>query len=175
MTDTAATPCAPQLPPCNVTRWRVATAACLMLLVIAGATQMSMYEQFKAQIGHLQTKLKTAPQLRYVSVLLDDRHMPAQLITFDPKDNFVQIQRLNDVNEGSAESLQLRAIPVSGKPRSLSVVSVRVKTAQLPVTSDMLENINQLANSVESKGGAESGSEPRLPYLFSGVLIQKAL
>jgi len=134
-----------------------------------------MFQQFKAQMEHLQAKMKNLPQIKYVSVLVDDKNAPAQLITFDPLDNFVQIQRVNDIKEGPNDSMQLWAIPTAGKPRSLGVVAPQIKTAQLPATSKMLADITQLAISVENKGGVETGKEPRLPYLFKGALIQKAM
>jgi anti-sigma-K factor RskA len=57
----------------------------------------------------------------------------------------------------------------------LGVVAPQIKTAQIPATSKMLADITQLAISVENKGGVETGREPRLPYLFKGALIQKAM
>jgi hypothetical protein len=62
---------------------------CLIALAIAATTAMSMFQQFKAQMEHLQAKMKNLPQIKYVSVLIDDKNAPAQLITFDPLDNFV--------------------------------------------------------------------------------------
>ena len=162
-------------PPCHTTRWRIATLACLILLAIAAATGVSMMEQFKAQLAHLQTKLKSLPQTRYIAVLLDDKHQPAQLITFDPLDGYLLIQRLNDVKEGQEDSMQLWAIDDSGRPLSLGVISTKIKTAQLPATDQVLSQTKALAVSVENKGGVEAGRPPRLPYLFSGALIRKTL
>lgn len=173
MSDSNQAP-SPQLP-CHATRWRLATLACLILLAIATASGMSMFEQFKAQLSHLQTKLKSVPQLKYIAVLHDDRQQPAQLITFDPQDGFVQIQRLNDVTEGPEESLQLWALDDRGQALSLGVVTPKIKTAQLPASDKILSQASALAISVENKGGVEPGQPPRLPYLFTGVLIQKAL
>lgn len=65
---------------------------------------------------HLQAKMKNLPQIKYASVLVDEKNASAQLITFDPLDNFVQIQRVNDIKEGPNDSMQLRAIPTAGKP-----------------------------------------------------------
>jgi anti-sigma-K factor RskA len=161
--------------PCHATRWRIATLACLILLAIAAASGMSMLEQFKAQLSHLQTKLKSVPQIKYIAVLLDDKHMPAQLLTFDPQDGFLQVQRLNDVKEGQEDSMQLWALDDSGQALSLGVITPKIKTAQLPVSDKILSQASALAISVENKGGVEAGQLPRLPYLFTGVLIQKAL
>jgi len=161
--------------PCHATRWRIATLICLILLALAGATGMSMMEQFKAQLGHLQTKLKSVPQIRFVSVLMDDKHQPAQLITFDTQDGYLLIQRLNDVKEGREESLQLWALDERDRPLSLGIVSPSIKTAQIRVSEAILAQAKSLAISVENKGGVEPGAAPSLPYLFAGALIRKSL
>jgi anti-sigma-K factor RskA len=174
MTESA--PAVPTEPtPCHATRWRIATIICLILLAVAAATGVSMLEQFKAQLTHLQTKLKSVPQIKYVSVLLDNKQLPAQLITFDPQDGFLQIQRLNDVKEGQEDSMQLWALDANGQALSLGVLTTKIKTAQLPATDSILSQAAGLAVSVENKGGVEPGSQPRLPYLFTGALIKKAL
>lgn len=162
-------------PPCHATRWRIATIICLILLTLAGATGMSMMEQFKAQLTHLHGKLKSVPQLKYIAILNDEQHQPALLVTFDPQDGYVQIQRLNDVKEGPEDSMQLWALDDRDQPLSLGVVTPRIQTAQLRTTDQVLSLARRLAISVESKGGVEPGRMPRLPYLFTGVVIQKAL
>ncbi|MDD5028133.1 MAG: anti-sigma factor [Rhodoferax sp.] len=169
------TPTNTPTPPAHATLWRLSTIICVVLLAIAAATGMSMLEQFKAQIGHLQTKLKSVPQIKYIAVLQDDKHLPAQLVTFDPQEGHVQIQRLNDVKEGPNDSMQLWALDDGGRALSLGVITPRLKTAQLPATDNILSQAKALAVSVENKGGVEPTAQPRLPYLFSGVLIQKAL
>jgi len=161
--------------PCHATRWRLATLFCVILLALAGATGMSMMEQFKAQLTHLQKKLKTVPQVKYVAVLLDEKHLPAQLISFDAQDGYVQIQRLNDVKEGREQSLQLWALDDNERALPLGVITPGLLTGQIRVPEAVLTQTQSLAVSVENKGGAESGQLPRLPYLFLGKLIRKAL
>jgi anti-sigma-K factor RskA len=156
-------------------RWRLATIVCLVLLAIATATIFSMQEQFKAQIEHLQTKMKSLPQVKYVAVLLDDKHEPAQLLTFDPQDGYLQVQRLNEVNEGQEDSMQLWALDDSGRPLSLGVLPAKLKTAQVQVSDKILAQAVGLAISVESRGGVAPDQAPRLPYLYTGKLIKKAL
>jgi anti-sigma-K factor RskA len=58
---------------------------------------------------------------------------------------------------------------------SLGVLPSKVATPRLPVTADVLEGAAQLAISVEDKGGVDERKGPRLPYLFRGALVQKAL
>lgn len=155
--------------------WRSATIACLLIIAIATATGMSMFEQFKAQIAHLQTKLQTTAQIKYVSVLLDDKHAPALLITFDIIDGALQIQRLNAVTEGPQDTMQLWALSPIDPPLSIGILERKGKTLRLPATEKTLASVSDLAISVENKGGAEPGKGPRLPYLFVGAVLQKAL
>jgi len=161
--------------PCHATRWRIATIICLMLLAIAAATGMSMMEQFKAQLTHLQGKIKTLPQIRYIAVLLDDKQSPGQLVTFDPQDGFLQVQRLTDIKEGQEDSMQLWALDSEGRPLSLGVLTPKIRTAQVRVSDKILSQATGLAVSVENKGGVEEGRPPRLPYLYTGALIRKAI
>lgn len=134
-----------------------------------------MYEVFKAQITHLQGKLQTLPQIQYVAVLTDDQQAPAMLITLDPQEKVFQIQRLNAVTEGREDTMQLWALGVSGKPESLGVLESKGKTLRLPTSVKLLQGITHLAISVEDKGGVPNSKGPRLPYLFKGPLVQKAL
>ena len=162
-------------PPCHAGRWRAATIFCLVVIAIAMASGMSMFEQFKAQMNHLQTKLENVHQIQYVSVLLDEAKAPALLVTLDPLDAAWQIQRLNRVAEGQEDTMQLWALPANGEPRSLGILTRGNQTLNLPVTDNALFEVPRLAISVEEKGGVEPGVGPRLPYLFEGMLIKKAL
>src|SRR5664279_4007574 len=111
--------------------WRAATVVCLLVMTIAAATGVSMFEQFTAQIQHLQTKLQNIGQIKYISVLMDDQQAPALLVTQDPQDGALQIQRLNDVAEGREDSMQLWAVTPNGKARSLGVFQSSGKTLRL--------------------------------------------
>jgi len=174
MNDTASNAVAAS-PACHATRWRVATLACLIVLALVWATGMSMKAQFEAQLAHLQKKLTTTAQIRYVSVMLDDTHQPAVLLTFDPQDRAVQVQRLNDITEGREDSLQLWALDDSDRPLPLGVLTAKIKTVQVPVSEGILAQAKSLAISVENKGGAQVGQAPRLPYLYTGAVVKKAL
>jgi anti-sigma-K factor RskA len=155
--------------------WRVATIGCLMLLAVAAATSLSMFEQFKAQIQHAQGQLKDTAQVKYIAVLNDAAQAPAMLITMSLQDNALQIQRLNAVTEGREDSMQLWALSKGDPMRSLGVLQSKGKTLRLPSSERDLASATTLAISVEEKGGAQSGKGPRLPYLFQGSVIQKAL
>lgn len=156
--------------------WRFVAIALMVVLLVGWAASASMYEQLKAQIGHLQAKLQVLPQVRHIAVLLDDRQQAALLITFDPSAGVLQLQRLNNVAEGPEDSMQVWALSGGDKPpRSLGLVLSRYKTIQLPAKADDLNGVTELAISVEEKGGVSDRQGPRLPYLFKGWLVQKAI
>lgn len=171
MPEAAPTPATP----CHAARWRAATVACLLLIAFGFTAGMSMFEQFKVQVAHLQTQLKTLPQIKYIAVLLDAQQAPALLVTLDPQDGALQIQRLNSVKEGREDTMQLWALPASGQPVSLGILESSGKTLRLPARDATLAGVPRLAISVENKGGALEGRGPRLPWLFTGAVVQKAL
>lgn len=155
--------------------WRVLGILLLMVLLLGGAASVSMFEQFRVQIRHLQGQLQQQPQVRYVAVLLDQQQRPAMLITFDPTISELHVQRLNEVREGREDTMQLWTLQDGHPPRSLGTLSSKLKTLQLPVADSALNGVTQLAISVEDKGGVPESRGPRLPYLFTGWLVQKAL
>jgi len=168
------TPETKEIIPPYTTGWRLATIICVVLLAVGTTTGISLYEMFNAQITHLQGKLKNVPQTKYVAVLLDAQQAPGVLVTFDPQDGFLQLQRLTDIKEGQNDSMQLWDISTPAKPQSLGVLTPKLKTAQLPATERTVAAVMQLAISVENRGGAEPGAQPLQPYLYRGALIQKA-
>lgn len=156
--------------------WRALAVVLGLALLLGWAASVSFVEQLKAQVAHLQTKLQVLPQVREISVLLDDQQRPALLITHDPSTGVLQVQRLNSVAEGREDSMQLWALNGSAQaPRSLGLFLSQYKTLQLPLKAGALEGIRELAISVESKGGVTDEQGPRLPYLFRGALVHKAI
>ena len=157
------------------TWWRALAILLLVVLLIGWAASASMFEQLKAQIGHLQTRLVDVPQVRHIAVLEDDLKLPAMLITYDPKQGALLLQRLNEVREGREDSMQLWALAGDAPPRSLGVIESKYKTLELPVAADALTGVSRLAISAENKGGVPEAVGPRLPYLFEGWLVQKSI
>jgi anti-sigma-K factor RskA len=155
--------------------WRALAIFLMVVLFIAWAASASMVEQLKAQIAHLQAKVSVVAQVQYLAVLLDDKQLPALLVTADVQGSVLQLQRLNEVREGRDDSMQLWALDGDKPPRSLGVISSTYKTLQLPTPAATLAGVQELAISVEDKGGAAEGRGPRLPYLFKGGLVKKAL
>jgi anti-sigma-K factor RskA len=169
------TPLEPAARPRTSKLWLGISVVLMLVLLVGAATTASMYEQLKAQIVHLQERLAVTPQVRYVSVLLDAQELPALLVTMDPQAGVLQVQRLNEVKEGREDSMQLWALSTNQPPRSLGVIQSKFKTLQLPAKEAALSGVTKLAISVENKGGVPEQVGPRLPYLFQGWLIQKAI
>lgn len=174
MQQPPSTPSTPT-PRCHAARWRAATIACLLVIGLGLTAGTSMYEQFKAQVAHLQGQIKQTARIKYIAVLLDAAQAPAMLATFDPGEGKLQLQRLNSVKEGREDTMQLWAVTPGQVARSLGVLTASGKTHQVPVDESMLAQASQLAISVEDKGGVPESRGPRLPYLFTGALVQKAL
>lgn len=177
MSDISSSPSASCAPPrYGVSAWwRALAIALLVALLLAWAAATSVVEQLKAQITHLQAKVSAVAQVQYVAVLLDSRQLPAMLVTADVNAAVLQLQRLNEVREGRDDSMQLWALEGDQPPRSLGVIASAYKTLQLPASSAALAGAAELAISVEDPGGAAQGRGPRLPYLFKGALVKKAL
>lgn len=154
--------------------WRAATIAFLLLLVLGTAASVSMFEQFSAQVRYLQQQLKATPQIKYIAVLLDDKHEPALLVTLDPQDATLEIQRLNGVREGREDTMQLWALQAGTQPVSLGILQSSATTLRLPASEAVLAKASSLAISVENKGGVDAKQGPRLPYLLTGSVVQKA-
>jgi anti-sigma-K factor RskA len=160
----------------GVSAWWRALSIFLALVVLLGwALGASMYEQFKAQIHHLEAKLVEIPQVREVAVLLDEAQAPAMLMTYDPKNQKLQVQRLNDVKEGREQALHVWALTEGDAPRMLGVLTNKYKTQQLDVPPQALEGAQSLAISVENKDNGPRDGKPRQPLLFKGGLVQKAI
>jgi anti-sigma-K factor RskA len=155
--------------------WRAATVVCVILLVFAAATGMSMMEQFKAQMAHLQKQLVSVPQIKYLAVLTDAQGAAALLVTLDPSEPTLALQRVGSIKEGREDSLQLWALPASGAPRSLGLLASGSQTLRIPATEKDLRDVPQLGVSVESKGGVEDSHGPSGPWLLKGAVVQKAL
>ena len=127
-----------------------------------------------AQIASLQQQLQATPQIQYVAVLADDKAAASMLVTFDPKNNQLVLQRVGGFQEGADKSLQLWALPPAGGPRSLGVLG-QDKLLTLVAGEADVRQVPALAISLEPKGGVPSETGPTGPVLFKGELIQRML
>jgi anti-sigma-K factor RskA len=155
--------------------WRALAVFLLLVLLIGWAASASMMTQLKAQIQHAQARLVEVPQIRQVAVLLDSQQQAAMLVTYNPKEGALLVQRLNEVKEGREDSMQVWAIAGDAAPRSIGVITSKYKTMQMPVKETDLQGVTAIAVSAENKGGVATGAGPSLPWLFKGWLVQKSI
>jgi anti-sigma-K factor RskA len=137
-------------------------------------TTVGVRDRLGAQIDGLQAQLSAQPQIEYVAVLSDDQASASMLVTFDPKNKKLTLQRVSGYQEAADKSLQLWALPPGSKPRSLGVLS-QEKLLQLAADQGDVSAVPTLAISLEPKGGVPSDTGPTGPVLFKGALIQKML
>ncbi|MFC5521450.1 anti-sigma factor [Polaromonas jejuensis] len=158
--------------------WRGATAAGVVATVVAVLVGVNMRDQLSQQLGSqvaaLRAQLQAAPQIEYVAVLADEKSAASMLVTFDPKNRKLVLQRVGDYQEAGDRSLQLWALPPTGGPKSLGVLG-REKVLRLTAAEGDVREVPALAISLEPKGGVPGAGGPTGPVLFKGALIQKIL
>lgn len=154
--------------------WRGAAAAGALATAFVVVTGLNLRDQMGGEIQQLQAQLQATPQIDYVAVLADGQSAASMLVTFDPKNNKLTLQRVGGYQEADDRSLQLWALPPTGGPRSLGVLG-RDKLLRLTAGEADVREVPALAISLEPKGGVPSAGGPTGPVLFSGALIQKML
>jgi anti-sigma-K factor RskA len=158
----------------SLTVWRVASAAGAVATVAAVTLGLNLRQELGSEIAKLQAQLQATPQIEYVAVLADDKAAASMLVTFDPKNKKLTLQRVGGYQEASDRSLQLWALPPSGGPKSLGVLT-NDKLLRLTAGENDVREVPTLAISLEPKGGVPSETGPTGPVLFKGALIQKML
>jgi anti-sigma-K factor RskA len=157
--------------------WRGLSAAGALATVVLGVGLLSSQTQrahLGTQLASVQQQLQNTPQISYVAVLADGQAAPSMLVTFDPKNKRLVLQRVGGYQEAGDRSLQLWALPPGQAPRSLGVLG-RDKLLQLTAAEGDVQQVPALAISLEPQGGVPSAGGPTGPVLFSGALIQKML
>ena len=162
----------------NLLVWRGAAAAGAMATLAAVVVGVQVNGGLRAttgaQIAALQQQLQATPQIQYVAVLADDKAAASMLVTFDPRNNQLVLQRVGGFQEGADKSLQLWALPPAGGPRSLGVLGQDTLLKLVAGEADVSQ-VPTLAISLEPKGGVPSETGPTGPVLFKGALIQRML
>ena len=158
----------------NLALWRGAAGAGAVATVLAVVSTVGLRDRLGVQIDELQARLSAQPQIEYVAVLNDEQASASMLVTFDPKNRKLTLQRVGGYQEASDRSLQLWALPPGAKPRSLGVLT-QEKLLQLAAGEADVREVPALAISLEPKGGVPSETGPTGPVLFKGALIQKML
>lgn len=142
--------------------WRGAAAAGALATVLAVVVGFDLKQQ-----------LDTAPSVQYVAVLANDQAQPQMLVTFDPKNKQLVMQRIGRAPTAADKSLELWALPKGGAPRSLGLMNdgpgVKLTASRADVEAPAM------AITLEPKGGAPKGGGPTGPVLYSGPLIEKTI
>lgn len=144
----------------------------------AGRAQLAQARQQGLQLARqnaeLQAQLQAQPDIRYVSVLHDDRATPTLLAMYDPKHNTLTLKRVGNFQEGPDKSLQLWALPGGAAPQSLGVLGEGA-VMRLPAAEPHLRQAPALAVSLEPKGGVPGEGGPTGPVIFKGAVLQTPL
>lgn len=147
----------------NLALWRGATAAGALATALAVVVGVGL----KQELDH-------APAVQYVAVLQDDKAAASMLVTFDPKNRQLVLQRVGNYQPASEKSLQLWALPPGAPPRSLGVLGDAPALKLVASEADM-RAVPALAISLEPRGGVPGAGGPTGPVLFHGPLIEKTL
>ncbi len=157
--------------------WRVGAMAGAVATVAAVAVGLQTGRGFEDQLAQANSKLaeqiKNNQQLQYVAVLSDDKSTASMLVTFNPAKNSLTLKRVGTYQEDTDKSLQLWALPASGKPQSLGVLGAD-KIIRIAAPAEQVITIPLLAISLEPKGGVASAVGPTGPVLFKGALLETA-
>lgn len=171
--------------------WRAGALAATVVAVAALAFTLQLRGELdgsQAQIAQLQAQglqlaranqqlvaqLQAQPEVRYVSVLHDDRATPTLLALYDPKHNTLTLKRMVDFREGPEKSLQLWAVPAAGAPRSLGVLP-ESQVLRLPASEQVVGQSPLLAITLEAKGGVPEGTPAQGPVIWKGAVLQTPL
>ncbi len=139
----------------------------------AGAGALATVLAVVVGVG-LKKELDAAPAVQYVAVLQNDKAAASMLVTFDPKNRQLVLQRVGDYQPASEKSLQLWALPPGSPPRSLGVLG-DAPALKLAASASEMRATPALAISLEPRGGVPSAGGPTGPVLFHGALIEKTL
>jgi anti-sigma-K factor RskA len=141
--------------------WRGAALAAGVAAIAAVTFSLGLRNELQGNQA-LLAQLQAQPDVRYVSVLTDDKATPAMLVTFDPKRNTLTLKRVGGYQEGPDKSLQLWALPNAGAPRSLGVLAEQ-PVLKMTAAEQVMGQSPALAISLEPKGGSAPAACPPAP------------
>jgi anti-sigma-K factor RskA len=171
--------------------WRAAAVAAVAASVAAVAITLNLQgelEGTRGQLAQLQAQgrqlasrnaelvaqVQAQPEIRYVSVLHDDKATPTMLVMYDPKHSMLMVRRMEGYRAEPDKSLQLWAVPPSGAPKSLGVLPEQ-SVMQMPAPEPMVAQSPLLAITVEPKGGVPEGMPATGPVIWKGAVLRTPL
>jgi len=142
----------------SVTFWRslgvVSTAVAALLVVTMGVRTLQ------------------APQLDYVATLTDDKAQTALLLTGDSRHQAMTVRVVGAAAVPGDKSLELWAVPKSGHPRSLGLLSERGEVKLAMTSKAVGDDVALLAVTLEPKGGSPDPNGPTGPILYKGNWVR---
>jgi anti-sigma-K factor RskA len=113
----------------------------------------------------------TQPAINYVATLADDKTHTTMLVTADVRRRDMEIRMVGDIPVDAAKSLHLWALPKSGHPRSLGLISAGRTVLPMP-QQGLGDDVVALAVSLEPKGGSPDPNAPTGPVLYKGAWLR---
>ncbi|MES2161507.1 MAG: anti-sigma factor [Pseudomonadota bacterium] len=142
----------------SVTFWRslgmVSSAVAALLVVTLGVRTLQ------------------APQLDYVATLTDDKAQTALLLTGDSRHQSMTVRVVGAAAVPGDKSLELWAVPKSGHPRSLGLLSERGEVTLAMGSKAVGDDVALLAVTLEPKGGSPDPNGPTGPILYKGNWVR---
>jgi anti-sigma-K factor RskA len=111
------------------------------------------------------------PTVSYVATLTDEKAQNALVVTADARNRALDVRVITSAQVATDKSLQLWAVPKSGKPRSLGVLADNRGRFKLPDNA-IGGDVMLLAVSLEPKGGSPDPNGPTGPILYKGNWVQ---
>lgn len=111
------------------------------------------------------------PVNSFVAMLADDKAQPVALVTGDEKNHRLTVKLVMPQTVAADKSLELWAVPKSGSPRSLGLLTAS-GSISLPLPADATpQSVGLLAVSLEPKGGSPNPNSPSGPIIFKGAWV----
>ncbi len=112
-----------------------------------------------------------APVNSFVAMLADDKAQAVAVVTGDQMNHRLTVKLVAPQNIAADKSLELWAVPKSGAPRSLGLLSAN-GSITLPLPADATpQTVQLLAVSLEPKGGSPNRNSPTGPIIFKGAWL----
>ncbi|MES2319523.1 MAG: anti-sigma factor [Pseudomonadota bacterium] len=115
----------------------------------------------------LSNRAPDAANIAYVATLTDEKAQTAMVLTADSGRHTLDVHLVSSAQIAADKSLELWAVPKSGKPRSLGVMVAKRGRFRLPDYA-ISGDVAVLAVTLEPKGGSPDPNGPTGPILFKG-------